>query len=54
MSYKNIGNIHAVTGDLKQALIYYKKAAAIYHHSLPCEHLHVIRIGRNIRNVSTK
>jgi len=52
LTLENIGNIYKGKGELEEALAYYKKAANIYHHSLPTTHPSVIQIEEYIRYLS--
>lgn len=51
-NYENIGCVHKVKDNLKQALICFKKVADIYHNSLPSQYAHVIKINVSIENIS--
>jgi Tfp pilus assembly protein PilF len=50
----NIGLVHEKKGDFQQALVYFKRAAEIYRHSLGSTHPDVIENDQRIKRVSSK
>jgi tetratricopeptide (TPR) repeat protein len=51
---ENIGLVHFLKNEQHESLSYYEKAAVIYRHALPSTHPKLIKIEKDIQNVSAR
>jgi tetratricopeptide (TPR) repeat protein len=54
VTLENIGFVYEKKDNFEQAVVYYEKAANIFHHSLPSTHANINQIDQSIKRISSK